>query len=253
MRPEEGFTRDAFLGGKLSICQPEQGYRAGIDPVLLAAAVPAAPGQSVLELGCGVGVASLCLGVRVPGLTLTGVELQPVYAELARGNARANGIALDIVTADLAALPASLRARGFDHVIANPPYHLRARGSAAPDPGRETALGEATPLALWVETAARRLAPRGWLTLIQRAERLPELLGALDTRLGSVEILPLAARPGRPAKLVLLRARKGGKSAFRLHSPLILHEGSRHERDGDSYVPAISDVLRRGAALPWPV
>ncbi|GAA0295703.1 tRNA1(Val) (adenine(37)-N6)-methyltransferase [Rhodovulum strictum] len=252
MSAVEGLTQDAFLGGRLAIRQPERGYRAGIDPVLLAAAVPAAAGQSVLELGCGVGVASLCLGARVPGLALTGVELQPAYADLARENARANGIALDIVTADLAALPASLRGRGFDHVIANPPYHLRECGSAAPDPGRETALGEATPLALWIETAARRLAPGGWLTLIQRAERLPAVLGAMDTRLGSVELLPLTARLGRPAKLVLLRARKGGKGAFRLHSPLILHEGSRHERDGDSYVPAISDVLRRGAALSWP-
>ncbi|TCO73005.1 tRNA1(Val) A37 N6-methylase TrmN6 [Rhodovulum euryhalinum] len=247
-----GLTCDALLGGRLAIRQPEKGYRAGIDPVLLAAAVPAGAGQTVLELGCGVGAASLCLGARVPDLRLTGVELQPAYAELARENARANGIALDIVTADLVALPAPLRAQGFDHVIANPPYHLRERGSAAPDPGRETALGEATPLAAWIDTAARRLVPGGRLTLIQRAERLPELLAAIDTRLGSIEILPLAPRVDRPAKLVLLRARKGGRGPFRLHSPLILHEGFRHERDGDSYTMAISAVLRQGAALPWP-
>ena len=63
------------------------GYRAGVDPVLLAASVPARAGQSVLDLGCGAGVAALCLAARVPGL-LAGLEVQPAYAALARRNAR---------------------------------------------------------------------------------------------------------------------------------------------------------------------
>jgi hypothetical protein len=36
-----GLSDDAFLGGKLQLLQPEKGYRAGIDAVLLAASVPA--------------------------------------------------------------------------------------------------------------------------------------------------------------------------------------------------------------------
>ena len=80
-------STDAFLGGRLSIMQPIRGYRAAADPVLLAAAVPARAGDAVLELGCGAGVASLCLGQRVPGLIQFGLELQPAYAALARRNA----------------------------------------------------------------------------------------------------------------------------------------------------------------------
>lgn len=239
-------TCDAFLGGRLSLWQPRRGYRAGVDPVLLAAAVPAKPGQSVLDLGCGAGAAALCLGARVPGLSLTGVERQADYADLARRNG------LEVWQADLESLPEALRQRQFDHVIANPPYFDPNRRTRAPDPGREAARAEDTSLERWIDVAARRLAPRGYLHVIQHVSRLPDLLSACQDRLGSVEVLPLCARVGRAPHLVILRARKGGGAEFVLHAPLALHAGDRHLADGDDYAPEVSAVLRDGAALPWP-
>lgn len=248
---EDDLTCDAFLGGKLHLWQPRRGrgYRAGVDPVLLAASIEATAGQSVLELGCGVGAAVLCLGARVPGLTLTGCELQPAYAELARRN---GGAALEVVEADLTDMPLHLRQRQFDHVLANPPYFDRAASVQSRDPGRETALGEATPLRQWVRTAARRLKPKGQAHFIHRAERLPEILAALPHEMGSVEVLPLASRAGRMPELILLRARKNGRGAFRLYHSYAMHLGARHEADGNSYVPEIEAVLRRGAPLTYP-
>jgi len=241
-------TKDAFLGGKVSLVQPRKGYRAGVDTVLLAATVEAQPGQRVLDLGCGVGTAALCLGARVPGLVLTGVEIQAEYAELARLN---GGPDFEVVTANIADLPLEIRQRQFDHVLANPPYYDRAAGRAATDAGREAALGEATPLAEWVKVAAKRLAPKGLAHFIHRVERLPEILVALNGRLGSVEVLPLCPRVDRRTELVIVRARKAGRGAFKLHAPLILHEGPSHEQDGDSYVPRVRAALREGAPLKF--
>ncbi|MEM9639504.1 MAG: methyltransferase domain-containing protein, partial [Pseudomonadota bacterium] len=147
---KEALTRDAFLGGRLQLYQPRTGYRAGVDPVLLAASVPARSGQSVLDLGCGVGAAILCLATRVPGLELTGVEIQPEYAALARRN---GGDRLEVVVADITDLPADLRQCQFDHTITNPPYYNRAASRSADDIGREAALGETTPLPEWVKAA----------------------------------------------------------------------------------------------------
>ncbi|WP_108860732.1 tRNA1(Val) (adenine(37)-N6)-methyltransferase [Ruegeria sp. Alg231-54] len=243
-------TQNDFLGGRVRLLQPRAGYRAGVDPVLLAAAVPATRGHTVLELGCGAGAAILCLLARVPGLQAVGVELQASYAELARRNAAENAAPLEVVEADLSALPATLKQRQFDHVIANPPYYRAGAHSPADDPGRRIALGEQTPLETWVECAAKRLAPRGYLHMIKKANRLPDMLMACEGRLGSVEILPLAARAGRKAELVILRARKGGRADFKLHAPVVLHDGDRHERDGESYTPQVSDVLRKGTSLP---
>ncbi|KMW59910.1 tRNA (adenine37-N(6))-methyltransferase TrmN6 [Candidatus Rhodobacter oscarellae] len=245
---EGELTRDAFLGGRLQVWQPRRGYRAGVDPVLLAAAVQAGPEERVLELGCGVGVASLCLASRT-GAAVTGLEMQPDYADLARRNASENSLPFEVLDGDLRAMPAALRAQSFDHVLANPPYFERARGTAARDAGREAALGEGADLAEWVDAAVRRLKPRGYLTFIQRADRLPDLLAACDARLGDLRVLPIAPRAGRAAELVILRARKGALGAFAILAPLVMHEGAGHVSDGESYCAEVQDVLRRAAPL----
>ncbi|MGV8986206.1 MAG: tRNA1(Val) (adenine(37)-N6)-methyltransferase [Cypionkella sp.] len=243
----QDLTHDAFLCGRLHLWQPRRGYRAATDAVLLAAACPALAGQRVLDLGCGAGAASLCLAARVPGLLQTGLELQEDYAALARRNAAENGVALEVVTGDLTDMPVMLRT-SFDQVIANPPWYPRG-GSPSPVVGRDRALRAELPLAEWVAAAARRLEPGGWLTMILGADGLPEVLGAMGTRLGSTSVLPLAAREGRAALRVILRAKKGGRAAFRLLAPLVTHQGPSHDGDRESYTPRANEILRKGAAL----
>lgn len=236
-------TTDQFLGGMVTAIQPAKGYRAGIDAVLLAASVPAKASDTVLELGCGVGVASLCLAARIDGLQITGVELQPAYAALARQNG------VDVVTADLRALPADMRNRQFSHVMMNPPYFDRAEGSAAPDTGRDIAMGGDTPLADWIDIAAKRLAPKGYFTMILRIERLPEVLGHLQGRLGSVIVRPIAARAGSAPHLFLLQARHSGRAPFVLATPLIMHDGTMHDADRENYTENVTEILRNGAGF----
>jgi len=238
-------THDAFLGSKVMLWQPRVGYRAGLDPVLLAASVPAKAGQSVLDLGCGAGAAALCLGARVPGLVLHGVERQPYYADLAARNG------LDVTCADITNLPMPLKERSFDHVIANPPYFDRAASRPSPYSGREGALGEDTALEAWVQVAAKRLRYRGLAHFVHRMARLPDLLAGIRPVLGSVEVQPFSARPGRAPELCIIRARKGGRAEFRLHFPRLLHRGESHLRDAESYTAEIKAVLRDGAALEF--
>lgn len=247
---EAELTRNVFLGGRLTIWQPKQGYRAATDPVLLAAAVQTRPGQKVLELGCGAGVALMALGWRVPGLTLTGLERQEAYAGLARSNADENGLEAEILTGDLAHMPQALRSRTFDQVLANPPYYP-PHAPAARDPGRAAALREETPLAEWVDAGLKRLKSGGWLSMIHLAERLPDILEALHSRAGAVAVRPLSAREGRASARVLVQARKGARGPFRLLAPLVMHEGAAHLADRCDFTPAAQAILRDGAALEW--
>ena len=238
---------DGFLDGRLRLTQPARGYRAGADAVMLAAACPARPGDAVLELGCGAGVASLCLGWRVPDLRLTGIELQAEYADLARQNAAHSGIAMTVIDGDLTQMPAVLRDVTFDQVIANPPYFTGS--TAGPDAGRATARHETAPLGAWVDAGLRRLRPGGVVTLILRADRLDGLIAALAGRAGDIAILPIAARAGRDAGRVIVTARKGARGALRLLAPFILHAGAAHLSDAEDMTPQAAAILRGGMPI----
>ena len=244
---EEELSDDKFLCGKLRLLQPIKGYRAATDPVLLAAACAAKPGQAVLDMGCGAGAAALCLGARVPDLRLSGLELQPGYADLARRNGARNGIAFDVYEGDLLQMPKALRV-DFDHVITNPPYYPQG-GTRSPIGARATAMQVELPLSQWVQACARRLAPGGWLTLICGADGLPDVLAGMGEKMGSVSVLPLQPREGKPALRILVQARKTGKAAFRLLAPFVIHHGAAHDGDRESYTPEANAVLREGAAL----
>lgn len=248
----EGLTDDAFLDGRLNLLQPRNGYRAATDPVLLAASVSPQPGSRVLDLGCGVGTAALCLGARLPGLSLHGVEIQNDYADLARRNGARNEIPMTVYDADIRAMPDPLRMQSFDAVIMNPPWHDEAViASPARDRDKANRLVDVT-LAIWLAAALTRLKPGGLLALIQRSAWLPEILNALATRTGDIAVLPLVSREGRDAKRVIVHARKGTAGPFRLASPLVLHTGSGHVQDGmDDLSPIARAILREGAGLEF--
>lgn len=242
-------TQDGFLNGRIRAWQPRKGYRAATDPVLLAAATPASDDATVLDLGCGVGVASLCLAARLKNLKMTGVEIQGDYADLARRNAEENGVNFTVFDADLATLPKHITEQSFDHVIANPPYFRT--GSLAEEPGKAIARHEATPLSDWVKVAKRRLSPKGWFTIVLPIERMPELMALLIPGFGDICVKPLSARQGRVPNRFILKARKGAKGPFRLCEPLILHAGATHLADGDDQSAEANQILRDGAALAW--
>lgn len=239
-------SEDRLLGGIVRLKQPRDGARAAIDPIFLAAAVPAEPGQVVLDIGCGSGAASLCLAARVPGCRIVGLELQPDLALLAGENAAINSVA-DRVTAlagDLLLPPPALRAGGFDHVMANPPFLERGRATPPPNLARAAAAveGEAN-LGDWVRFALRMVRPKGSVTFIHRADRIDALLAHLAGRAGGIVVFPLWPASGRDAGRVLVCARKQVAAPARLAAGLVLHEA-----DG-RFTEAAEGVLREGRAL----
>lgn len=216
---------DSLIGGEVDLRQPEQGYRAAIDPVLLAAATPAIAGR-VLDVGAGVGAAGLCYAFRVPGAQVLGLELQSDLAALANENATRNDChdRVRIVEGDLLRPPSDFVPSSFDHVMANPPYMPPDRGGPPPDPSKAAAMveGEAG-LSAWITFCLDMVKPKGSVTMVHRADRLDELLALFREQAGGIVVVPLWPGGGRPAKRVIVRARRDVRTPLRLTAGLTLH------------------------------
>jgi tRNA1(Val) A37 N6-methylase TrmN6 len=230
LRPDT--TEDAFLGGRLRLRQPISGHRVGHDAMLLAAATAARPGDRVVEFGAGVGAAGLALARRAGAIGLTLVEIEPGLAALARDNAAANAIAAEIVVLDVTAGAQAFASHGLppdsvDVVLMNPPFNDAARHRASPDETRASAhVADAETLDRWIHAGRRLLKSGGALTLIWRADGLPQVLAALGRGFGSLSVLPVHGDSGRPAIRVLVRAVKGGKAPTRILASLLLNDES---------------------------
>ena len=238
----EDTTEDAILGGRLRLRQPSKGYRTGIDPILLAAAAPAS--ARALDLGCGTGAAALCLARRLPEVEVAGLEIQPGLAALAKENVRLNGLEgrITIHEGDLLQPPVLLSG-DFDLVMANPPFHAAGQATAPADPGRARGHVEgAADLARWISQALKLAGPKGHLLAIHRPERLGDFLALLEGRAGGITVFPLWPGSGRPARRILLLARKGSAAPMTLAAGLVLHEA-------DGRYTAAADAVLRGAGL----
>jgi tRNA1(Val) A37 N6-methylase TrmN6 len=240
--PNCPLTSDHLLGGRVKYRQPRGGLRATIDPVLLAASVPARPGERVLEGGTGAGAALLCLAARVQGISGLGIDRDLGLLRLARANAAANGASgLVFAAADLAASPVGAP---FDHAFANPPYHP-ADGTPSPSAERDAARRSSPGLlSVWVEALSRPLRHRGTLTFILPPASLEAAVAAM--REGNVPadcVFPIWSRPGQPARALLVRGRKHGRTPLVLAPGLILHD------DAKGFRPDAEAILRDGAAL----
>ncbi len=248
MSPAAPETRqDAVLGGRITLRQPARGYRAAIDPVFLAAAAAAvAAEEAVLDLGCGVGTAALCYGVRVADCRIVGLELQPALAALAEENARANRMAERFrpVTGDLLAPPSEVPGNGFALVMANPPHLASEAADPAPEAQKAVATVEgAAELQDWIGFGLSRLRPGGRLVLIHRADRLADILVSLGGRAGDIAVFPLWPKAGRPAKRVIVGARKGARGGTSILPGMTLHGPN------GGYTEAAERVLREAGNI----
>lgn len=239
---------ETFLGGRVAARQPEQGYRAAVDTVLLGAAVEARAGEALLELGCGSGAALLIAAERNPEAMFTGLERDPALAALAAENARANESdpRVEIATGDVFDPPASWRGR-FDQVFFNPPY-LDDAGAARPprDPARRAAfVNDGGDLGDWIAAALALVRPRGRVAFIHRADRLADALAVLGPRAGDVRVRPIHPRAGAPARRIVVRAREGACTPLTLLPGLALHDA------GGGWTAEADAILQgeRGLAL----
>lgn len=249
----QSVTRDAFLGGRLTVSQPRNGFRAGLDSVLLGAAVGAGRSR-LLDMGSGVGTAALVALTHHSMLHATLAEMDSNMLALAQHNldsndftARSTAIAADVTARGADRKSAGMAENAYDTVIANPPFFDSAGGTLARDDSRAGArhmAGDA--LDLWVRTAATSAAAGGEIIFIYPSVGLAPLLAALTQRFGAITVLPLTPRDGEAATRVLIRAIKGSRAPLTL-----LASRALHGPEGRDFAPEFDAIFRGSARLDW--
>lgn len=227
---EERVTEDAILGGRVTLLQPLQGFRAAVDPVFLAACVPAGEKDQVLDCGTGTGAAAFALAARVADISVTGIDLQPELIALAARAAVRNDLEdrVDFHVIDIADPTKSMRTRLFDHVMSNPPFLDARTGQTPKDKARALASVESTAdLKTWLMFMGARLRDGGTLTVIHRHDRIPEIISILGESFGRMTQLDLQpVDDGRPVKRAIIQAVKGAESTGVDKKRLVVHDAS---------------------------
>lgn len=240
------FTEDHLLGGSVILRQPAHGYRVAIDPIFLAAAIQAQDGDTVIDIGAGVGAASLCLAKRLAGIKVIGLEIQREYVRLASQNIKANDMAgrVEILCGDLMRPPPRLAAGTFSHIMTNPPYLEHDKSRPSPNEAKQVANTEnQVDLESWAKFCLLMAKPKGTITFIHRADRLDHILAYFAGKLGSIQIYPLWPGNGKAAKRVIVSGIKGSGGCLKMLPGMNLHEA-----DG-RYTSQADAVLRAGQEI----
>jgi len=238
----QAITSDTFFDGQLQVRQFRNGYRFSIDAVILADHIHPRPGDTILDLGAGCGIISLILAYRYTESTAIGVEIQPELADLARVNARINGMEarIRILCEDMKGLDPARLPGPVDWVVTNPPYRKTDTGRLNPHPQRAVARHEIKVALPDVIAAAERvLKTGGKFATVHTAERMAEVLYLMQ----SSGIEPKFCRMIHSgstinAKLVLIEGVKGGHPGMVVPPPLFMY------RENGDYTAEIEKMLR---------
>lgn len=238
------YTADDFLGGRVNLKQPRKGYRITSDTVFLASSINLNTGDRILDVGAGTGGILSCLAARIgdeiKNVTMHGIEIQSELISLARENNQEityfHGDVLDDIE--------GCSPNSYHNVVSNPPYFEKGKISPSPFKTKAIAHGnELNDLKLWIERCMRMVRPKGYLTLVHRADRMDDILSILQDKAGSIIVFPFFPKKGENANRIIIRAQKGAKGLLILKSGMIVHKS-----DGN-YTETAENILRHANFL----
>ena len=239
------YTKDKFLGGKILISQPINGFRTSIDSIFLSAAVNLKKNNSILELGCGVGTILCSLKQRENNISVFGVELQKKYAEFAKKNLKDNNFEGKIFNSDIINLPNEVLKKSFDHIIFNPPYLKKDIVLENTINEKKISIKESEVLLDdWIKIALKRCVNGGYINFVHRAERLSEILYLIGDKAGCIKILPIFSKRNKNSNRIIITAKKGSKSNLIIMPPLVVHKTKKKK-----YTKIAKDILYKGKII----
>ncbi len=219
----------------IKLIQNKKGLTYGTDAYLLSAFIKGKKSGTAAEIGAGSGIISLLLAQRRKFKKIFALEVQEYYAALTERNACLNGLD-GVVTAF------HTDARDFktecDAVFMNPPYMKVGDGKRNEDDGKYAARHELNgDIAELCRAASGMLKFGGDLYIVYRPDRLTDLICALrDSKVEPKNICFVHQSARHAPCLVLISAKKGGKSGVNVMRPLMLTDENGNESEDCRFI-----------------
>ena len=213
-----------YVNDSLSLIQKTDGLTFGTDALLLAGYVRG-ESKSGLEIGGGTGIISMLLLTRGKVERIDTVEVQKEYAELIERNIALNGLdgKMKSVHADVRTLKKS---EEYDIVFSNPPYMKADSGKQNENDSKCAARHEMNgDIQELIASGVGLIKWGGTLACVYRQDRLIDILSAMRDAGAEPKRLTLvhASATSKPS-MVLIEAKKGGKSGINVTRPLIIYK-----------------------------
>ena len=218
---------DLQLAG-LRILQKADGFRFGMDAVLLADFARVEARDRVADFGTGTGILPLLLAGRGLGAQFDALEIQPDMADMAKRSVAMNGLTeriavhhIPVEEADSVIVPGTL-----DAIVCNPPYGVPGATLLNPAKTLSTARHQSEAgLTEWYRMAYKLLRGKGRFHMVYPAPRMLEAMSALSkARLEPKRFRLIYPYADKPANLVLIEAMKDAKPMLHPEPPLIVYE-----------------------------
>lgn len=212
----------------LRLIQHPDLFSFSMDSVLLSSFARTRERDVVVDLCTGSGVIPLLMWAKWRPTRITGVEIQPQLADMAKRSVILNDLEdrIEIIEGDATGIWSRFDHQKVDLVVCNPPYRPIGTGSesrcASEAVARHEHLFCTADLAV---TASRILKSAGRLAVVHRPERLPDLMVELRrNRIEPKRMQLVHTSAARPARMVLVEAVKDGGKQLSVLPPLVVHD-----------------------------
>ena len=232
----------------LRLIQKTDGFRFGVDAVLLADFAGVRKGDRVIDLGTGTGIIPILLSGKTQASSITGLEIQQEMAEMAARSVELNGLEgrVAVVCGDIKNSIELFGPSSFDAVVTNPPYMNRGGGLVNPSDAKAVARHEILcSLEDVIRAGSRLLVPGGQFSMVHRPERLVDILCLMR----NYNIEPKFLRfvhpsPYRKPNLILIKGTRGGNPQLKMMEPLYVYD------DNGNYSEEIDRIYCREKYTP---
>ena len=219
---------DLQLNG-LMLIQKKDGFKFGIDAVLLSDFANVKKKHKVIDFCTGTGIIPFLLYGKYSPIHITGIEIQDDMVEMAKRSVELNNIDnINFINIDLKDINYLKTLEKVDIVTVNPPYKLNNAGIVNPSDKLSIARHEIMCNLEDVIKASRTvLKDNGRLFMVHRPERLIDIFMLMRKyKIEPIRLRMIHTNKNKAPNIVLVEGQRDGGAFLKWDTPLYVYNES---------------------------